>query len=108
MVLIEVVGGLVPVAAVAHGVTLSLVVAVGVLHKLVAVVIEHHILRERVELAQALVVHVLVAVHAVAVDSGIVVACGDSTPCLTHLLEVADIAVTQREVVAKPCERAVV
>ena len=83
MVLIEVVGGLVPVLAVVELVAVGLVVAVGILGESIVIVVEDQPLVERVVTAQALLVEVFVGIHAVGYESGVVVTAGNTAPYLS-------------------------
>ena len=103
--LIEVVGSAVPQTAVVHLVTIGLVVAVGILGECIGIIIEHQALVEIVVAAQAVLVHILIGIDAVGYQCGVVVATRGTAPGLTGLLKVADILVTQSELVAIVGER---
>ena len=102
MVLIEVVGSLIPLASVAEVERLGReTTAVGrrvnkVFHELVVS-------------SQTIIVHILIAIDAIRRERvAVVVARSNTVPCLTGLLEVADVLVAQLEVAAYPCQSAVV
>ena len=113
VVLPEVVGGLRPVRAVAHRVTLGQVVAVGVTCK-VTVGIVGQLLVERVVAAQSHLVEVFISLDAGIGAIGavhqreIVVAGSHTVPRLSGLLEVTDVFVAQLEVVAHPRQSTIV
>ena len=113
VVLPEIVGGLVPAVAVVHLVALSQIIAAGIACE-IAFVIIGKVLIEAVVAAQSHVIHVFVgldagryAIYSVH-QTEVVVACGDSVPCLSGLLEVADILVSDGEIVVHPCQSAIV
>ena len=103
MVLIEVVRGLVPIATVAHLIALG-----GELS--VLGVREYELLIERVKLAQSVLIHISIVLHAVVAQTcvAVIVACSHSVPCLSCLLEVAYILIADLVFVAEPCQSAVV
>ena len=103
VVLVEVVSGLVPLLAVAHEVRLH-----GVVAGSPCVSIVNHVLNEGVDTSQASVPQILVRIDVGEHVVGVIVACEHAVPCLSCLLEVADVLVTDLEVVAQPCQTAIV
>ena len=102
MVLIEVVGSLIPLASVAEVERLGReTTAVG--RRI------YKVFHELVVSSQTIIVHILIAVDAVRRERvAVVVARSDTVPCLTGLLEVADVLVAQLEVAAYPCQSTIV
>ena len=107
--LLEVVGSLLPVRSVAHlvafsGERLCRIGSPVVVHRY------YKFLVERVELAQSVLPHILIAVDAPRLEVGIavVVARRNAVPRLTRVLEVADVLIRQLEAVAEPSQSAVV
>ena len=102
MVLIEVVGSLIPLASVAEVERLGReTTAVG--RRI------YKVFHERVVSSQTIIIHILIAVDTIRRErvAFIVTRC-NTVPCLTGLLEVADVLVAQLEVAAYPCQSAVV
>ena len=107
--LLEVVGSLLPVRSVAHlvafcGERLCRIGSPVVVHRY------YKFLVERVELAQSVLPHILIAVDSPRLEVGIavVVARRNAVPRLTRVLEVADVLIRQLEAVAEPSQSAVV
>ena len=113
VVLPEVIGGLIPIGAVGHLVTLSDIVTIGVLSE-IAVSIIGHIFIERVKLAQSYFVHVLVSfdsrIHAISTihQAHVVVTCRHTIPGLTSLLEIANVLITDLEVILHPGKTSII
>ena len=113
VVLPEVVGGFGPVGAVVHRVSLCLVVSAGVLHE-VAVGIGSQLFVERVVAPESHIVEVVVGLDARLSAVGavhqaqVVVAGRHAVPCLSRLLEVADVLESYAEVVADPRQSAII
>ena len=102
VVLPEVVGCLVPQAAVCHLVTL---------HGPTSVPVGNEVLIERVELAQTSLVHIAIGLDAgVGVQAIVTVTCRNAAPGLTRLLIVAYVLVAQLQctVIVEPGESAIV
>ena len=86
----EVIGGLLPQRAVGHLVAR---------HDVLTVTVYRKALVQTIVPAEAQAVHVLVGLHAVvAVQTVVVVTCGDAAPRLSGRLEAAYVLVTQPEV----------
>ena len=113
VVLPEVVSGLLPQAAVLHLITVSDIVAIGILGEIALVVIGEGLI-EGVILTQPYVIHILIGLDAridavCAVHKAeVVVACGNTIPCLTSALEVAYVFIAYLEVVIQPGNTAIV
>ena len=113
MILIEIIRRLVPERTVTHRVTLCLIVSVGILDESPAG-IGLQIFIELVEFPQPSVVQVLIgrdacldtvgAIH----QAQVIAARNDTVPCLSCLLEVADVLVADAEVVVQPGQSAIV
>ena len=102
VVLPEVVGCLVPQATVCHLVTL---------HGPTSVPVGNEVLIQRIELAQASLVHIAIGLDAgVGVQAIVTIACRNAAPGLTRLLIVAYVLVAQLQctVVVEPGESAIV
>ena len=101
MVLVEVIGSLVPTTTITHGVRE---------HGVAALAISAQAGSQDVELAEASLIHILVSADAIIHQGevGVVVATEYTAPCLTGLLEVADVLVADLEVVGKPSQTAIV
>ena len=113
VVLPEIIGGLVPIGAVDHLVSLSNIVTIGVLSE-IAISIIGHIFIERVKLAQSHFVHILVGldarIHAVSTihQTHIVVTSRHTIPGLTSLLEIANVLISDLEVILHPGKTSIV
>ena len=108
MVLPEVIGGFVPIAAVVQLIARCGIVAVGIFF------VTSQVFVQRVVLAQTSVPHILVGLDA-SVDTvssvhqtHIVVACCYAVPSLTGFFKVSDVLITNLELVANPGESAIV
>ena len=108
MVLIEIIRRFVPERAVAHCVTCRLVVTIPILNK-GPVSVGQQVFIELVELAQTSLIHVLIggdtrlravgAIH----QTKVITPRNDSVPCLASLFKVANVLITDAEVIAQPC-----
>ena len=107
MVLGKVIGGLVPIGTVGQLIAEGLEVAGFVLREHPIVLIKHHSLIQRVETAQAMLVHILISANALVHERGIVVASCYAAPRLARVLVVANVLITNLEIVAQPCQATV-
>ena len=114
VVLIEVVGGLVPIAAIAHLIALGDIMAIVIFGKRFAIGGVDQRLIEGVVSAQTMFVHVFVGFDAAFCsvcsvhERKIVVTGGHTVPRLSCFLEVADIFIAYLEIVAYPSQSSIV
>ena len=114
VVLIEVIGGFIPIAAIAHLRALGDIMAIVIFGKRFAVSGVDQRFIEGVVSAQTMFIHVFVGFDAVFCsvcsvhERKIVVTGGHTVPRLSCLLEVADIFIAYLEIVAYPSQSSIV